>query len=231
MLSTSVPAGRRPEWVRSWEAQYGWPVGHRGDNGDLIDQEAGFFFNGVEPFNRNAHNSRVVFVNQFGWSQERCGERMPQEMEFADIRQGSDLEFGQSIYEPFGIAQVEPLNAGAITCVSNVCGCVGFVRRAAEAIGIDPAAVPNMVVADYVTVPPEHPLNSPWDALAIGQGTRDWIESINSFGAAQRIFELLPKNQTEVEALIRSGTALAEQMSWDVVVRDYMVPGLERARR
>ena len=31
-------------------------------------------------------------------------------MEFLDIRQGSDLEFGQSIYEPFGIAQVEISN-------------------------------------------------------------------------------------------------------------------------
>ncbi len=231
VLSTSVPAGRRPEWVRSWEAQYGWPIGHRSDNGDLIDQEVSFFFNGVEPFNRRANNSRVVFVNQFGWSRERCGERMPEEMEFADIRQGSDLEFGQSIYEPFGIAQVEPINAGAITCVSNVCGCVGFVRRAAESAGLDPATVRNMVVADYVSVPPEHPLHTPWEALAIGQGTRDWIESINSYGAAQHIFERLPKNDAETEALIQSGTALAEQMSWDVVVRDYMVPGLERARR
>lgn len=190
-----------------------------------------FFFDGVQPFNQRAHNSRVVFVNQFGWNQEQCGQRMPEEMEFNDIRQGSDLEFGQSIYEPFGIAQVEPINAGAITCVSNVCGCVGFMRQAARNAGIDDVNVPNMVVADYVTLPDEHPLNTPWDALAIHQGTRDWIESINSRSAAERIFELLPTNQTDIEALIRSGTALAEQMSWDVVVRDYLVPGLERARQ
>ncbi|HMN31681.1 MAG TPA: hypothetical protein PKE45_26265, partial [Caldilineaceae bacterium] len=49
MLSTSAPAGRRPEWVYAWEAQYGWPVGHRGDNGDLLDQEVGLFFDGIEP--------------------------------------------------------------------------------------------------------------------------------------------------------------------------------------
>ena len=40
---------------------------------------------------------------------------MPADMEFLDIRRGSDLEFGQSIYEPFGIAQVEPLTYGAIS--------------------------------------------------------------------------------------------------------------------
>ncbi|HRJ40930.1 MAG TPA: hypothetical protein PL105_03575 [Caldilineaceae bacterium] len=30
--------------------------------------------------------------------------------------------------------------------------------------------------------------------------------------------------------LMESGEALAKGMSWDVVVRDYFVPGLERAR-
>jgi len=47
VLSTSIPAGRRPEWVAAWEAQYGWPVGHRGDNGDLIDNEVNYFFQAV----------------------------------------------------------------------------------------------------------------------------------------------------------------------------------------
>ena len=49
-------------------------------------------------------------------------------MEFMDIRKGSDVEFGQSIYEPFGIAQLEPLTFGAICVFSNVCGCAGFFR-------------------------------------------------------------------------------------------------------
>ena len=132
VLATSQPSGRQPEWVHSWEAQYGWPVGHRADNGDLIGAEEPFFFDDVEPFNRSANKSRIVLINQFGWRREKCGERMPAAMEFIDIRRGSDLEFGQSIYEPFGIAQVEPLDFGAIACVSNVCGCTGFVRKAAE---------------------------------------------------------------------------------------------------
>ncbi len=52
VLSTNMPAGRRPEWVRAWEAQYGWPLSHRADNGDLLGQEADYFFNSVEPYNR-----------------------------------------------------------------------------------------------------------------------------------------------------------------------------------
>ena len=132
VLATSQPAGRQPDWVRTWETQYDWPVGHRADNGDLIGEEAPFFLNVVEPFNHVARSSRIVLINQFGWSRERCGARMPSAMEFQDIRRGSDLEFGQSIYEPFGIAQVEPVNFGAIACVSNVCGCVGFLEQAAR---------------------------------------------------------------------------------------------------
>lgn len=227
VLSTSVPAGRHPDWVRAWEAQYGWPLSHRGDNGDLIGQEADYFFNAVEPFNQRAQSSQVVFVNQFGWDRERCGQRMPAEMNFLDIRQGSDLEFGQSIYEPFGIAQVEPINFGAITCVSNVCGCVGFMNRAGQVVAPG-QAVPNLVVADYVSVPPEHPLNTPWDALRIGGGTRDWIEDRNSYGTAQQIFAMLPQDTAAIQAMIEQGTALAQEMSWDVVVDDYFVPGLVR---
>jgi hypothetical protein len=190
VLSTSTPGGRRPEWVNAWEDQYGWPVGHRGDNGDLVDQEANYFFEGVEPFNQRSQQSKVVFVNQFGWNQESVGQRMPAEMEFLDIRRGSDLEFGQSIYEPFGIAQVEPLNYGALCCVSSVCGCLGFADRAAGGL----ANLPNIVVADYVSLPPDYWLGSPYDALWIDRSVRDWIESQNSVAAARAIAERLPKS-------------------------------------
>jgi hypothetical protein len=225
ILSTSAPAGRRPEWVMAWEAQYGWPVGHRGDNGDLIDQEASFFFDGIEPFNRMARNSRIVLVNQFGWSRERCGRRMPAEMEFLDIRQGSDLEFGQSIYEPFGIAQVEPLTYGALCCVTNVCGCVGFVSHAAG--GLDKAS--NLVLANYVSLPQGYWLGSPYEALAIDRGVRDWIEGINSQAAARTIFERLPKSDAEAQALLESGQAIAHSMTWEVVAQEYLLPGIRSA--
>jgi hypothetical protein len=224
VLSTSAPAGRRPEWVAAWEAQYGWPVGHRGDNGDLIDQEVSFFFDGVEPFNQRGGPSRVVLVNQFGWSQDRCGARMPAEMEFIDIRQGSDLEFGQSIYEPFGIAQLEPLAFGALCCVSNVCGCVGFVQRAAQGL----ATLPNLVVADYVSLPPGYWLGSPYDALGIDRDVRDWLEAGNSAATAQTLFERLPRTRRDQEALLERGQAVARRMSWEVVASDYLLPGLRK---
>ena len=225
VLSTSVPAGRRPEWVEAWEDQYGWPLQHRADNGDLIGQETSYFFEGVEPFNRRAANCQVVFVNQFGWSRDRCGRRMPDDMDFMDIRKGSDLEFGQSIYEPFGIAQVEPLSFGTLCCVSNVCGCIGFADRVAGGL----QNLPNLIVADYVSLPDTYRLNSPYDALWIDRNTRDWIESSSSAAVAQTIFDSLPRDESELQTLLTRGHEVARGMSWDVVVRDYLLPGIDKA--
>ena len=54
-------------------------------------------------------------------------------MRFLDIRMGSDAEFGQSIYEPFGIAQVEPISFGGICVFTDVSAAVsGFVKKAAN---------------------------------------------------------------------------------------------------
>ncbi len=223
VVATAVPTGKRPEDVRRWEYEYGWPVGHRGDNGDLVGQEVSFFFDGIDRFNQQSHAIKAVLVNQFGWNQDRCGFRMPADMDFVDLRRGSDLEFGQSVYEPFGIAQVEPLGAGALTVVSNVCGCIGFIERAASGVEL-----PNLVTADYVTVPGYYNIWSAYDALRIDQGMRDHIEGSNSYGVALRIFKRLPANDAEIERLLVRGQEIAARMSWDVVVRDYLLPGLER---
>lgn len=232
VLSTSVPAGRHPEWVAAWEEQYAWPIGHRGDNGDLIGGEVPFFFHEVVPFNQaNEQSTQVVLVNQFGWDQARCGRKMPAEMEFIDIRRGSDLEFGQSIYEPFGIAQVEPLSHGALCCVSSVCGCVGFVNRAAASLSqFRDIAYPNLVVADYVNIPYDDWVSSPQVALDMGEETREWMEDMKAAEAAQVILARLPQSDKDLRKLLKDGQAVAQKMSWEVVTKDYLLPGLERAR-
>lgn len=243
VLSTVEPGGRRSEWVRAWEEQYGWPVGHRGDNGDLIGEEADFFFHVVEPFNQNASHCKIVFVNQFGWSQDRCGSRMPADMEFTDIRNGTDLEFGQSIYEPFGIAQVEALGSGALCCVSSVCGCIGFVKQAVQNAveaekmpplplveGLPVESVGTLIVADYVTPPGSYAFDNVAAALAIDGNFRDWIENGQAAHVAEAIHKLLPRSQEEIERLLTVGQTVAENMSWDVVIRDYFLPALESAQ-
>jgi hypothetical protein len=229
IVSTAVPAGRRSEDVHRWEWEYGWPVQHRADNGDLLGAEAYFFSSAVEPFHWGRQAIRVVLVNQFGWDRKCCGWRMPASMSFADLRSGTDLEFGQSIYEPFGIAQLEPLSAGGLCIVSNVCGCVGFATAAnghqSEEGGRDAR---NLIVADYVSLPEDQPLRNPWDALRIDQPIRDSMEKTNSYLVAQKIARRLPRNDDDILGLLESGQRLARQMGWETVVRDHFLPALRR---
>jgi len=227
VLSTSAHTGRNPEHVRRWEAEYGWPVYHRSDNGDLVWLEIPFY-EAVAAFNARSKAVKVVLVNQYGWDREHCGERMPEDMSFADLRRGSDVEFGQSVYEPFGIAQVEPLGFGALCVVSNVCGSIGFVQRAAEIAGMVPFN--NLIVADYVTLPPDWPPLTLPGALALQQSARDALEISRSREVAKVLEERLPQNKADMQCLLDHGQRVAEHMSWEVVARDYLLPALTRRR-
>lgn len=220
VLSTEVP-GRRGDDIRRMEKQYHWPVVHRDGLPDLSDGEA-TYYQGVQEFNARSRNIKVVFINQFGFDRRLCGDRMPADMEFMDIRKGSDVEFGQSIYEPFGIAQVEPISFGGICVFSNVCGCAGFVNKAA---GGKPT--PNVIVADYTKLP-DVPLR-PELLLNIGQAERDAIEHQVAERVAMELVDRLPRTPHAFAEYLNRGQALAEKMSWDAVARDYVLPGIERA--
>jgi hypothetical protein len=218
-LSTEVPA-RRSEDIFRMEEWHHWPVAHREGLPDLSGGEAAYY-QGVQEFNAQSRNIKVVFINQFGFEQRLCGKRMPADMEFMDIRKGSDVEFGQSIYEPFGIAQVEPISFGGICVFTNICGCAGFVEKAAG------GQTPNVIVADYTelpdkSIPPEQMLN-------IGRAERDAIEHTVAEKIAAELVERLPRTPQEFGKFIDRGHALAEKMSWDAVAREYVVPGIRRA--
>jgi hypothetical protein len=162
-------------------------------------------------------------VNQFGWEQRLVGQRMPADMEFMDIRKGSDAEFGQSIYEPFGIAQVEPISFGGICVFTNICGCAGFVDKAAGGPN------PNIIVADNTNLPRKD--LRPEQLLNIGQPQRDEIEHAESKRVATELLNRLPRTPAEFEQFIERGHELASKMSWDVVAREYVLPGIQRACR
>ncbi len=221
-LSTEVPA-RRGDDIREMEARYHWPVAHREGLPDLSTGEAAYY-QGVQEFNATSRNVKVVFINQFGFEPKFCGTRMPPDMEFMDIRKGSDAEFGQSIYEPFGIAQVEPISFGGICVFSECCGCAGFVNKATGGL-----PTPNVIVADYTELPTK--TLRPEQLLGIGQPQRDQIEDVVAEKVAKQLMDRLPRTPREFEAYIERGYALAQQMSWDAVARDYVIPGIQRARK
>jgi len=223
VLASAIPGGRRVADVHEWEKEYGWPVTHRDDNGDLQQHEVAFY-ELIEAFNATAEATRIVLINQFGWNQERCGERMPADMTDDDIRWGSTLEFGQSIYEPFGISQTEPLSYGAVCVVSNVCGCLGFIKQVSQ--GKLPE---NVITADYVTLPEGVAVGDHRAAQVLGLFERDLIEGATAEQVAVEILARLPTGKRAREKLLAQGHRLAQQMNWDVVVQNQLLPALVRA--
>jgi hypothetical protein len=233
MLSSVRPEGRTAGEVQRM-AGYGWPREHRFGWPDLIDLETSLY-GAIKAFNATARASQVVLVNQFGFSRDRIGPGMPADLSFDDLRRATDLEFGQSIYEPFGIAQVEPLSSGALCVISDVCGCLGFA-----ATGMDvpvseswPARlaqlqtrVPNIVVAKYSELPAGWTYPTWRDAMHIGQWERDAIERDVAHGVAQTIAERLPRTAEAKQVLLDAGFALAQRMSWNVVAGTQFLPAL-----
>jgi hypothetical protein len=225
LLSTEV-CQRRSCDVFEMEARYNWPVAHREGWPDLSGGEAAFY-TAIQEFNAKSKSIKVVFINQFGFSRKLCGSKMPEDMEMLDIHRGTDVEFGQSIYEPFGISTVEPLTFGGLCVFSNVCGCASF---AADAIAALDAAsndgTRNIIIADYTDTETRN-AQLP-ELLLIDRAIRDRVEEQVSGEVADEIIMLLPKTEFEIATMIENGYRIAKNMSWDVVVRNHLLPSLEK---
>lgn len=223
VLSTEIGGPRRHEDILHMEKWWDWPVAHRECAPDLSAGEA-IFNAGVQSFNARSRNCKVVFINQFGFERNLCGNRMSKEMEFWDIRKGSDVEFGQSVYEPFGIAQVEALSFGAICVMSNACGCTGFVARAAG-----PGGTPNAIIADYCDYRANPPTVEGYKKIT--RHARETYDDKVASGIAREIIKRLPRSEEQKAANLRRGFELANRMSWDVVARDYLLPALKSVKQ
>ncbi len=220
VLSTEVSA-RRCRDIHNMESAYNWPVAHREGWPDLSGGEANYY-TAVQEFNARSRNIKIIFVNQFGFAPKKCGLKMPENVEFMDIRKGTDVEFGQSIYEPFGIAQLEPLTFGGICVFSSVCGCSGFLRDITGAENVK-----NVIIADYTNLDSRKYIDLE-DLLQIDRSVRNQIEARESEKVAMQICSRLPKNQSEVESMIQTGYELAKNMSWDVAVKNYLLSNLQK---
>jgi len=212
----ATDAGQRdPATIRRMECEHNWPMQHRVGWPDLVKGEVPIG-RAAEDYNRWARATRVVLINQFGFTAESCGERMPDGMTFQDLRQGSDVEFGQSAYEPFGIAQLETLAFGGISVITNTCGCAELLRRAAE------GHVPeNVLLVDYTA-----PDGAGTEPVSDADARR--IEHEVAARIAGRLAGRLPTGPQDFRRLLASGWALAEKMSWQSVCRQYFVPAIQR---
>ncbi len=218
-ILTSGGGTRRPQDIRSMESEYGWPRDHREGYPDLVGPEVGLW-DMIRPFNAEHENIQIVLVNQFGWSRQRIGNRLPKEMHIGHLRWAADVEFGMATYEPFGIAPLEPLASGAVCVISNVCGCEGFVEYATEGAPID-----NVLVADFTQLDQARTID---ELLNMSRTERDRLENVECARIADELMRRIPVSNDDRKALLQSGQKLVKKMGWDQVVRDKLVPVLDR---
>ncbi|MEC9373970.1 MAG: hypothetical protein VYC34_09005 [Planctomycetota bacterium] len=209
--------------VKGMAERYGWPMDHHEGYPDLVGPEVGLWRE-ISVFNNPARSGSgaitAMLVNQYGFSRDRLGPAAPPDLTIADLRRAADVEFGMSIYEPFGIAQLEPLHAGAICVPSSVCGCYGFARKALREEGIAEEDAKTLVVADFTSVRVADPLH-------LSRTERERIEDAALDGIAERLLARLPRNDADRAALIEEGQRLARRMDWDAIVKGQMLPALE----
>ena len=218
-IALATETGRRdPEDVQRMAA-YGWPLVHREGGSDLSSGELKFDLL-VRAFNARTRAVKALFVNQFGWDQQSCAF-LPADAEFADLRRGSDAEFGQSIYEPFGISQVECLSSGTISVVSDVCGCRGFVRQAAGE-----AELGSFIEGAYTQLDEADRADQP-----IGVRERTQAEALQSQVVASALARQLSAGESGRKRLLAEGYAAARKMSWERVAEDMLLPVLRRLEK
>lgn len=218
-ILTSAGGVRSAQDVSAMEKQYGWPTDHRVGYPDLVGPEEDLWRD-IEKFNAHHDHVKIVLVNQFGWTRDRIGSKLDAKMDMGHFRQSVDVEFGMSTYEPFGISPLEPLHAGAICVISNVCGCAGFVNHVTD--GNPPS---NVLIADYIELKADWHLG---DLTAMTTLERDEIEDRVAGELARELYDRLPKNDAARKALLTVGQKLAKKMGWDTVVEAGMLPMLER---
>ena len=134
---------------------------------------------------------------------------------------GTDVEFGMSIYEPFGISQLEPLTFGGICVISSVCGCAGFVRdvtcvdstpsnccgstsarraNSGQAGSPQGEKIRNVIVADYINLQ-QCGCNNIENLVQIDKTVRQKIEYCVAEQIANQIHLQLAANESEIEKM------------------------------
>ncbi|MFW6060402.1 MAG: hypothetical protein ACODAQ_09480 [Phycisphaeraceae bacterium] len=214
-ILTSAGGVRRPQDILHMEQHYGWPRHHRHGFPDLVGPEVDLHHM-IEAFNQGHRHVQIVLVNQFGWSRPRIGKRLPADMTIADLRRAADIEFGMATYEPFGISPLEPLGAGALCVISNVCGCRAFVEEVTEGKGSD-----NVIVADFTTLDAPRTTKQ---LLKMTRAERDAIEAKVAPRIADTLMQRLPWTDDQRAALIDAGQKLVQRMGWDDVCEHHLLP-------
>ena len=211
LLSSLIVTGREIEDVKKMES-YGWPLIHREGWPDLVDIEIPTYHS-IKNFNINSLSIKGIFINQFGFSREKVGNLIPEDAEFDDLRIAADVEFGQSVYEPFGIAQLEVIPFGGISVLSSACGSAWFLKNFLKD-GKD-----FYYIFDYINI--DEDLKSRFTTReqlkSITIQDRDLLEDRTVKKGVKKLFDLIVKN---IEKNKLPPEEVIHQLDWENVAKN-----------
>lgn len=213
LLSTQIGTGRPSEDVFRMEREYGWPILHSEGWPDLIGGEIDTYRQ-IQLFNAKSKAIKGLFINQYGFDRSRCGKRVPEDAAFNDLRLGSDAEFGLSIYEPFGIAQIETVPFGGVSVLSSSCGAAGLLAERFKDAPIKP-----FYIVDYIS----SGKNLSYESLKeLSIVKRTSMEKQVLAKHAKEIFNILPLDPSKRKAYLLNAQKFAEGISWEASAESYV---------
>ncbi len=211
LLSSLITTGRAPEKINQMEKEYGWPVLHREGDPDLIDYEIDVY-RSLEIFNAKSKSIKGIFINQYGFSPAMTGSRIPEGTTFSDLRYGSDAELGFSVYEPFGIAQIETVPFGGLAILSRQCGCSFLLDTCFDDISEKP-----YFAIDFTEIDPHNNTRSmsAEELLALSATERTKIEGRLFQKYGKDIFNILPRNEQDRLKLFEQAQQRSDRLGWE----------------
>ncbi len=208
LLSSLIGTGRPSNDILNMEKDYGWPVWHKENWPDLVGYENDVFWS-LHYFNAKSKAIKGIFLNQYGFEKSQLGNRFPDETNFSDLRIASDMELGMSIYEPFGIAQIETVPYGGIAVVSRACGCAFLLEK-----GWKNENIKAFHIIDFAeNLKKEYP----WATLTSDQ--RSIIEKQIIKREVKQIFKKIPKTDKEREKLFNICQRETSYLEWEDICK------------
>jgi len=223
LLSTLIGTGRNSSEIHRMEKEYGWPVLHRKGWPDCVGYEEEIY-DIIQLFNAKSKSIKALFINQFGFDTRTCGDRVPLGTSLLDLRIASDAELGYSIYEPFGISQIETIPYGGFSLLSRACGSSYLFDEIFKDMKEKPYHVIDFSNIENIKTEQVYNILNSNDKISsyknLDENNRRLIEESLFNLYTKEIFDILPKTDSKRKENLENISNKAINFSWESRLKD-----------
>jgi len=207
------------------EKEYGWPVMHKKGWPDCIGYEEDIY-DYFQLFNAKSKAIKALFINQFGFDTRTCGDRVPVGTTLFDLRVASDVEFGYSIYEPFGISQIETIPYGGVSLLSRACGASFLFENIWEKNGKAPFHIIDFSNIEKINLADINEIFQSSDKITsfknLNEEIRKNIENEIFKLKVDEIYSKIPKTDKERQVLLENKDEKVMYFSWESRLKEIL---------